>query len=69
MESDVASELIIKAEEFGAHVETDIMDDDTATMARLKKGITLEIKKYSDTMHIKKTSQKRCTNCNLLTHA
>ena len=42
MEPDVAGELVAKVEEKGIRVETLIMDDDTTTMARIRRTVDHE---------------------------
>ena len=54
MEPDVGVEMVHRIEERGVQVETLIMDDDTTTMARIRKEINHKITKWSDINHTSK---------------
>ena len=54
MESDVGVELIHSVEEKGANVATIIMDDDTTTMAKIRREIDHPVEKWSDSNHTTK---------------
>ena len=51
MEPDIGVKLIQEVEEKGVRVDTLIMDDDTTTMARVRKEINHPVEKWSDTNH------------------
>ena len=54
MEPDVGGELVKEIETKNVTVSTIIMDDETTTMARIKKEINHQITKWSDINHTTK---------------
>ncbi|CAG2221618.1 unnamed protein product [Mytilus edulis] len=62
MEPDVGARLIEDIETKNCQVSTVIMDDDTTTMARIRRTIQHPIKKLSDTNHIKSQFNNKLWN-------
>jgi DNA polymerase III epsilon subunit-like protein len=55
MEPDVACEIVHKLEEKGdVIVDTFVMDEDCATISRVRREVDHEVFKWSDIMHVKK---------------
>jgi hypothetical protein len=57
MEPDAAVSIVQEIEQQGIDVATLIMDDDATTIARLRKAVSHDITKWSDTGHTKKHVQ------------
>ncbi|VDH92076.1 Hypothetical predicted protein [Mytilus galloprovincialis] len=54
MEQDMVVEMVQSIKSKGSNVGTIIADDDTTTIARLRKSVDPNIKKMSDKNHVKK---------------
>ena len=61
MEQDMVVEMVQNIKNSGITVGTIIADDDTTTIARLRKKVNPNIKKMSDRNHVKKILPTHCT--------
>ena len=54
MESDMVIEMVTKQQQEGIEIETIVGDDDATTITRLQKAVKTQIKKRSDSNHVRK---------------
>lgn len=54
MESDMVIEMVTKKQQEGIEIETIVGDDDATTITRLQKAVKTQIKKRSDSNHVRK---------------